>query len=55
MITEPAPEGLDSTVTRLDRANDHPPGRYIFVGSKFARTHIDEGLPREAEEAYSLP
>lgn len=50
--TELAPESIDITVTTLDRADAYPPDRHIFVGSKLAWTHIDDGLPREEEEIY---
>jgi hypothetical protein len=50
--TELAPETLDIAVATLDRADDYPPDRHIFVGSKLKWVHIDDGLAREEEELY---
>lgn len=53
--TELAPESMDITVATLDRADDHPPDRHIFVADRLAWVHLDDGLPQEAEEHYPEP
>ncbi|MGD8498944.1 MAG: GFA family protein [Chromatiales bacterium] len=50
--TSLSPETIDITVTTLDRAEDHPPNRHIFVRGKLDWVFVDDGLPQEAEEVY---
>ena len=50
LYTDLAPETIDITVSTLERADDFPPGREIWVKNKIKWVKLVESLVHEEEE-----
>ncbi|MHC5347232.1 GFA family protein [Metapseudomonas furukawaii] len=50
LFTQLSPDSLDLTVATLDRPEDAPPSRHIWVKSRLPWLHLDPQLPEEDEE-----